>query len=93
MSKRGADTDPGGGSEPAPKKRIVFEPLQLGPISNVEELDIKTLQFQNQKLSLRLSQRAKIEDELRYTIARTLYLIYFILGLVLMLFSYFPDKG
>ena len=28
-------------------QRIVFEPLQLGAITNLEELDLKTLQFQN----------------------------------------------
>ena len=37
MSKRQAETDPGG-SEP-PTKKIVFEPLQLGAINNIEELD------------------------------------------------------
>ena len=45
MSKRGADEDPGG-VEP-PTKKIVFEPLQLGSITNLDELDVKTLQFQN----------------------------------------------
>lgn len=40
-------------SEPATKKRIVFEPLQLGPIASLEELDLKTLAFQNQKLGNR----------------------------------------
>jgi E3 ubiquitin-protein ligase BRE1 len=54
----------GGGGQP-PAKKIVFEPLQLGPISNLEELEVKTLQFQNRKLALRLSQRAHIEEELR----------------------------
>ncbi len=39
--------------------------FQLGPIANLEELEVKTLQFQNQKLALRLSQRAHIEEELR----------------------------
>ena len=45
MSKRQAETEPGG-TEP-PTKKIVFEPLQLGAINNIEELDLKTLQFQN----------------------------------------------
>lgn len=48
-----------------PTKRIVFEPLQLGTIANLEELDVKTLQFQNQKLGLRLTQRIQIEEDLR----------------------------
>jgi len=73
MSKRSAavaaagDGSPSsaGGSGPPPPKKIVFEPLQLGPISNLEELEVKTLQFQNRKLALRLSQRAHIEEELR----------------------------
>ena len=34
----------GGTSEgPASKKRIVFEPIQLGPIANLEELEVKFL--------------------------------------------------
>ena len=63
MSKRQAETDPGG-SEP-PTKKIVFEPLQLGAINNIEELDLKTLQFQNRKLGQRLALKNKIEEELR----------------------------
>jgi hypothetical protein len=45
MYKRAAEGEPGG-SEP-PAKKIVFQPLQLGAITNLEELDFKTLQFQN----------------------------------------------
>ena len=45
MYKRPAEGEPGG-SEP-PAKKIVFQPLQLGAITNLEELDLKTLQFQN----------------------------------------------
>ena len=63
MSKRQADTDPGGAEPPA--KKIVFEPLQLGAISNLEELDLKTLQFQNRKLGQRLALKNKFEEELR----------------------------
>jgi len=56
----------GGTSEgPASKKRIVFEPIQLGPIANLEELEVKTLAFQNQKLGHRLTQRIAMEEELR----------------------------
>merc|ERR1719233_2796643 len=46
-------------------KKIVFEPLQLGPITNLEELDLKTLQFQNRKLGQRLALKNKCEEELR----------------------------
>jgi len=63
MSKRVAEGEPGG-SEP-PAKKIVFEPLQLGSITNLEELDVKTLQFQNRKLGQRLALKNKIEEDLR----------------------------
>ena len=63
MSKRQAETEPGGTEPPA--KKIVFEPLQLGAINNIEELDLKTLQFQNRKLGQRLALKNKIEEELR----------------------------
>jgi len=45
-----------------------MEPLQIGPISNLDELEVKTLQFQNQKLGMRLNQRLQIEDDLRQRI-------------------------
>ncbi|KAF2360863.1 Zinc finger RING-type [Trinorchestia longiramus] len=54
----------GRGSSPPPKK-VQFEPVQLGPISTLEEMDVKTLKFQNHKLYQRLDHRKKIEDELR----------------------------
>lgn len=63
MSKRLAEGDPGV-SEP-PNKKIVFEQLHLGAINNLEELDLKTLQFQNKKLGQRLALRNKIEEELK----------------------------
>jgi len=63
MSKRVAEGEPWG-SEP-PAKKIVFEPLQLGSITNLEELDVKTLQFQNRKLGQRLALKNKIEEDLR----------------------------
>ena len=63
MSKRQAESEPGG-TEP-PTKKVVFEPLQLGAINNIEELDVKTLQFQNRKLGQRLGLKNKIEEELR----------------------------
>lgn len=46
-------------------KKVLFEPLQLGGVSNLDELEVKTLKFQNQKLGLRLTQRLAIEEELR----------------------------
>ena len=68
----GAMSEAGGvggvGEQPATKKRIVFEPLQLGPIANLEELELKTLAFQNGKLSQRLNQRVQVEEELRVRI-------------------------
>ena len=64
MSKRVAEESPTGGLEP-PAKKIVFEPLQLGSISNLEELDLKTLQFQNRKLGQRLNQKNRVEEQLR----------------------------
>lgn len=47
MSKRAAD-EPGG--QP-PIKKVHFEPHLMGPISTLEEMDIKVLQFQNKKLA------------------------------------------
>jgi len=41
--------DPGSDVPPA-KKKILFEPLQVGPVSTLEEMDIKVLQFQHKKL-------------------------------------------
>merc|ERR1712110_558071 len=45
--------------------KVLFEPLQLGGVANLDELEVKTLKFQNQKLGLRLTQRLAIEEELR----------------------------
>ena len=42
--------------------------FQLGPILNLEELVVKTLQFQNQKLGMQLNQRIQIEEDLRQRI-------------------------
>lgn len=53
MSKRAAE-DPsgtsGGGNQP-PIKKVHFEPHLIGPVSTLEEMDIKVLQFQNKKLA------------------------------------------
>jgi E3 ubiquitin-protein ligase BRE1 len=48
-----------------PNVKVLFEPLQLGGVANLDELDVKTLKFQNQKLGLRLTQRMVIEEELK----------------------------
>lgn len=48
MSKRGADDTVCG--QP-PIKKVQFEPHLIGPVSTLEELDIKVLQFQNIKLA------------------------------------------
>lgn len=54
MSKRAADdsggTAGGGGTQP-PIKKVHFEPHLIGPVSTLEEMDIKVLQFQNKKLA------------------------------------------
>ena len=54
-SKRAADDTILGG-QPPPKK-VQFEPTPIGPISTLEEMDFKVIQFQNKKLSQRLEQR------------------------------------
>lgn len=33
-------------------KKVVFEPMRIGPISTLEEMDIKVLKFQNKKLAM-----------------------------------------
>ena len=63
MSKRYAEDAAGGGGSGnggPPRKKVVMEPLTIGPISNLEELEMKTLQFQNQKLGMRLNQRIQV---------------------------------
>lgn len=45
--------------------KVLFEPLQLGAVSNLDELEVKTLKFQNHKLGQRLNHRLVIEEELR----------------------------
>uniref|UniRef100_U5EWJ4 E3 ubiquitin protein ligase n=1 Tax=Corethrella appendiculata TaxID=1370023 RepID=U5EWJ4_9DIPT len=64
MSKRTAE-DAGGGSQP---KKVHFEPHLIGPVSTLEEMDIKVLQFQNKKLAQRIEQRVRCEAELRQRI-------------------------
>ncbi|XP_030385125.1 E3 ubiquitin-protein ligase Bre1 [Scaptodrosophila lebanonensis] len=78
MSKRTADeaTGSGGGSclvaaaaagQP-PIKKVHFEPHLIGPVSTLEEMDIKVLEFQNKKLAQRIEQRMRTEAELRHRI-------------------------
>lgn len=75
MSKRAAEdaagsgSTPGsGGGAPPPIKKVHFEPHLIGPISTLEEMDIKVLQFQNKKLAQRIEQRVRCEAELRQRI-------------------------
>lgn len=49
MSKRHAEESSSSG-QPA-IKRIHFEPHLIGPVSTLEEMDIKVLRFQNKKLA------------------------------------------
>ncbi|XP_048252241.1 E3 ubiquitin-protein ligase Bre1-like [Haliotis rufescens] len=63
-TKRPAD-DSSGSAGPAAKKALTrIEPLKIGPISNLEELDLKVLVFQNKKLAERIEQRKRAESEL-----------------------------
>lgn len=48
MSKRHVEDS---GSSQPPIKKIHFEPHLIGPVSTLEEMDIKVLQFQNKKLA------------------------------------------
>lgn len=50
MSKRHLDESSSAGGQP-PIKKIHFEPHLIGPVSTLEEMDIKVLQFQNKKLA------------------------------------------
>ncbi|XP_037295433.1 E3 ubiquitin-protein ligase Bre1-like isoform X1 [Manduca sexta] len=64
MSKRAAEESGNGSSQP-PIKKVHFEPHLIGPVSTLEEMDIKVLQFQNKKLAQRIEQRHRCEAELR----------------------------
>lgn len=50
MSKRTTE-DSGNGTSQPPIKKVHFEPHLIGPVSTLEEMDIKVLQFQNKKLA------------------------------------------
>ena len=50
MSKRALE-EAGSSAPPPPKNlKVQFEPIQLGSISTLDEMDMKTLRFQNHKL-------------------------------------------
>ncbi|ALC44111.1 Bre1 [Drosophila busckii] len=80
MSKRSADDASGAGSGSSsclvaaaaagqpPIKKVHFEPHLIGPVSTLEEMDIKVLEFQNKKLAQRIEQRMRCEAELRHRI-------------------------
>ncbi|XP_045610581.1 E3 ubiquitin-protein ligase Bre1 [Procambarus clarkii] len=65
MSKRALDEGGSSSAPPTKNLKVQFEPIQLGSISTLDEMDMKTLRFQNHKLYQRLEQRKRIEDELR----------------------------
>jgi hypothetical protein len=50
MAKRPAEGDGSTSGQP-PIKKVQFEPIRIGPISTLEEMDMKVLQFQNKKLA------------------------------------------
>lgn len=65
-SKRPAPQEsPGGSATAPPPKKVHFEPFRIGQVSTLEDMDIKTLMFQNRKLAQRLEQRVRQENELR----------------------------
>lgn len=51
MSTTKRPPDDPGPDGPPPRKKIGVEPLRLGPVSTLEEMDIKVLQYQHKKLS------------------------------------------
>ncbi|XP_066938313.1 E3 ubiquitin-protein ligase Bre1 [Macrobrachium rosenbergii] len=65
MSKRALEEAGSSSAPPAKNLKVQFEPIQLGAISTLDEMDMKTLRFQNHKLYQRLEQRKRIEDDLR----------------------------
>lgn len=60
------ETNPTSDNDEPPSKRstAIYPPVNLGPISSLEELDVKTLQFQNKKLWERIEVRRQAELEL-----------------------------
>lgn len=68
MSKRQVEDGQSSAAGQPPIKKIHFEPHLIGPVSTLEEMDIKVLQFQNRKLAQRIEQRHRTEAELRQRI-------------------------
>lgn len=62
MSKRTADDSIVAISGQPPIKKVQFEPHLIGPVSTLEELDIKVLQFQNKKLA-----QVNFRDVIKYS--------------------------
>ncbi|KAK4299783.1 hypothetical protein Pmani_027963 [Petrolisthes manimaculis] len=65
MSKRPLEEGGSNTAPPTKNLKVQFEPIHLGAISTLDEMDMKTLRFQNHKLYQRLEQRKKLEDDLR----------------------------
>lgn len=65
MSAKRPSSDAGGSGEPPAKKSYTrLEPLNIGAIYSLEQMDTKVLQFQNKKLTERIEQRKRAEEEL-----------------------------
>ncbi|KAL4223065.1 E3 ubiquitin-protein ligase BRE1A [Mactra antiquata] len=65
MATKRSASDAGGSEGPPAKKTFTrIEPLNLGSIYSLEQMDMKVLQFQNKKLVERIEQRKRAEEEL-----------------------------
>lgn len=67
-SQDSSSSSSGGDQPPSKKAMTQFEPVRLGSVSTLEEMDIKVLKFQNKKLAERLDQRHRFEADLRQRI-------------------------
>ncbi|KAB7508120.1 E3 ubiquitin-protein ligase Bre1 [Armadillidium nasatum] len=65
MSKRPLEDGGGSGTPPPKNLKVQFEPVLLGAISTLDEMDMKVLRFQNHKLYQRLDQRKRVEEDLK----------------------------
>ncbi|KAK2140818.1 hypothetical protein LSH36_1238g00029 [Paralvinella palmiformis] len=69
MATKRGNSDAGGssssGAPPAKKLLTQFEPVKIGSVYSIEEMDMKVLQFQNKKLAERIEQRRRAEEDLR----------------------------
>lgn len=70
--KRPPDLESSAGPDgPPPRKKLGMEPeFRIGPVSSLEEMDIKVLQYQQKKLTQRLELRQRQEQELNRRIAQ-----------------------